>query len=62
MSGFALCRASLKAAGYNVKININTLEDKSMGEKMLHELRMYEAKADELEKEILQVMSERGGI
>src|SRR5512138_3622937 len=29
MSGFGLCRASLTAAGYNVKININSLEDKS---------------------------------
>ena len=62
MSGFALCRASLTAAGYNVKINLNTLEDKSMGEKMLNELKVYEAKADELEKEIRKAMTERGGI
>jgi glutamate formiminotransferase/formiminotetrahydrofolate cyclodeaminase len=62
MSGFALCRASLTAAGYNVKINLSSLEDKSMGEKMLNELRAYESKADELEKEIRQIMSERGGI
>src|SRR5512133_44345 len=50
MSGFAMCRASLTAAGYNVRININSLEDKSVGEKMLSELKTYEAKADELEK------------
>jgi glutamate formiminotransferase/formiminotetrahydrofolate cyclodeaminase len=62
MSGFALCRASLTAAGYNVKININSLEDKSVGEKMLSELKELEAKADELEKEIRKTMSERGGI
>ena len=62
MSGFAMCRASLTAAGYNVKINLNTLEDKSKGEKMLNELKVYEAKADELEKEIRKVMHERGGI
>jgi glutamate formiminotransferase/formiminotetrahydrofolate cyclodeaminase len=62
MSGFALCRASLTAAGYNVKINLNTLEDKSKGEKMLNELKGYETKADDLEKEIRKVMSERGGI
>jgi glutamate formiminotransferase/formiminotetrahydrofolate cyclodeaminase len=62
MSGFAMCRASLTAAGYNVRINLNTLEDKSVGEKMLNELKGYETKADELEKEIRKTMSERGGL
>jgi formiminotetrahydrofolate cyclodeaminase len=62
MSGFALCRASLTAAGYNVKINLNSLEDKSVGEKMLAELKECEAQADELEKEIRKVMTERGGL
>jgi glutamate formiminotransferase/formiminotetrahydrofolate cyclodeaminase len=62
MSGFAMCRAALTAAGYNVRININSLEDKSAGEKMLAELKELEAKADDLEKEIRQVMTERGGI
>ena len=62
MSGFALCRASLTAAGYNVRININALEDKSVGEKMLSDLKALEAKADELEKEIRKIMIERGGI
>jgi len=62
MSGFALCRAALTAAGYNVRININSLEDRSAGEKMLKELKEYEAKADELEKQIRQAMAERGGI
>ena len=33
MSGFAMCRAALTAAGYNVRINLDLLEDKSMGEK-----------------------------
>jgi glutamate formiminotransferase/formiminotetrahydrofolate cyclodeaminase len=62
MSGFAMSRAALTAAGYNVRINISSLEDKSVGEKMLEELKEMEAKADELEKEIRQTMSERGGI
>lgn len=62
MSGFALCRASLTAAGYNVRINLNTLEDKSMGEKMLNELKGYETKADEIEKEIRKTVAERGGM
>jgi glutamate formiminotransferase/formiminotetrahydrofolate cyclodeaminase len=62
MSGFAMARASLTAAGYNVRININSLEEKSAGEKMLEELAELEAKADKLETEIRQVMQTRGGI
>jgi glutamate formiminotransferase/formiminotetrahydrofolate cyclodeaminase len=62
MSGFAMARASLTAAGYNVHININSLEDKSAGEKMLTELAELEKKADKLEKEIRKVMKERSGI
>ena len=62
MSGFAMARDALTAAGYNVRININTLEDKSVGEKMLTELAELEKKADKLEKEIQSVMKERGGI
>ena len=62
MSGFAMCRAALTAAGYNVRININSLEDKSVGDRMLEELNGLEARADELEKEIRKTMIERGGI
>jgi glutamate formiminotransferase/formiminotetrahydrofolate cyclodeaminase len=62
MSGFAMSRAALTAAGYNVRININSLEDKSAGNKMLKELATLEKEADKLEKEIRKVMKERGGI
>ncbi len=63
MSGFAMCRAALTAAGYNVRINIKSLgEVSSSGGKMLKELYDLEAKADVLEKEIREVMQERGGI
>ena len=62
MSGFAMSRAALTAAGYNVRININSLEDKSAGDKMLAELSALEEEADKLEKEIRAVMQERGGI
>jgi len=62
MSGFAMSRAALTAAGYNVRININSLEDKSAGEKMLAELAELEFEADKLELEIQSVMKERGGI
>ncbi|MBL8079297.1 MAG: glutamate formimidoyltransferase [Anaerolineales bacterium] len=62
MSGFAMARASLTAAGCNVRINLNTLEDKSAGDKMLKELADLEKQADKLEKEIRKVMKDRGGI
>ena len=38
MSGFAMARAALTAAGYNVRINLHSLEDKSVGENMLEQL------------------------
>jgi len=63
MSGFAMCRAALTAAAYNVRININSLGDvSSSGGRMLQELAELEKKADELEVEIKSVMKERGGI
>src|SRR5512138_3177087 len=48
-SGFAMSRAALTAAAYNVKINLKSLEGESAGENMLQELQELEGKADELE-------------
>jgi len=63
MSGFAMARAALTAAGYNVRINIKSLGDvSSSGGRMLKELLELEKKAESLEKEIQAVMKERGGI
>jgi len=62
MSGAALARASITAAGYNVRINLNSLEEKSAGEQMLKELVGLEKQADDLEKEIRRTMEERGGL
>jgi len=62
LSGFAMSRASLTAAAYNVRINIHSLPDKSAGDGYLSELAELEAKADTLEAKIRNVMKERGGI
>jgi glutamate formiminotransferase/formiminotetrahydrofolate cyclodeaminase len=62
MSGFAMSRAALTAAGYNVRINLNSLDDQSAGDKMMKELKDLEKKADKLEKEIQKIMKARGGI
>ena len=62
MSGAAMAHAAITAAGYNVRINLNSLDDKSAGEKMLKELKELEKKADKIEKEIRKTMEERGGV
>jgi formiminotetrahydrofolate cyclodeaminase len=62
MSGAALARAALTSAGYNVRINLNSLDDKSAGEKLLVELGELETRADQIEKEIRRTMKERGGV
>lgn len=61
MSAFALSRAALTAAAQNVQTNINSLEEKTAGEKMLNLLQDLEEKASNLEKEIRQALGERGG-
>jgi glutamate formiminotransferase/formiminotetrahydrofolate cyclodeaminase len=62
MSAAALARAALTAAGYNVRINLQTLDDKSTGERMLRELRELEGRGDELDREIRKTMRDRGKI
>ena len=62
LSASALARASLTAAGYNVRINLNSLVDKAAGETMLKELSDLEKKANNIEKEIQKTMEERGGV
>lgn len=61
-SGFAMARAALAAAGYNVKINVASLKDKSLGEKMPLKLAELEKEADSLEKEMRETLKSRGGI
>lgn len=62
MSAAALGRAALTAAGYNVRINLNSLEDPMAGESMLKELDDWEKKAEKIDKEIHKTMKERGGV
>ncbi len=62
MSGAAMARAAVTAAGYNVRINLNSLEDKSAGERMLADLRDLEKNADQIEKAIRKTMKARGGV
>ena len=61
-SAAAMAQAALTSAGYNVRININGLSEKTAGDNLLVQLEALEARARELEKEIHKTLSGRGGI
>jgi glutamate formiminotransferase/formiminotetrahydrofolate cyclodeaminase len=61
-SAAALAQASLTSAGYNVRININGLSDKTAGDTLLDQLQAIEAHARKLEKNVHKTLTERGGI
>jgi glutamate formiminotransferase/formiminotetrahydrofolate cyclodeaminase len=62
MSGAALARAALTAAGYNVRINLQSLDDKTQAAQMLNELAELEARATSIEKELRNSMKERAQV
>lgn len=55
-------RAALTAAGYNVRINLNSLQDKTTAADLLKELHSLEARANAAEAQIRQSLETRGGI
>lgn len=59
-SGAALARAALTGAGWNVRINCQSLKGHPACEDMLNELRLLEARASELEAQVHQQMHVRG--
>lgn len=61
-SAAAHARAALFAAGLNVRINLLDLPDGSIPSAMLSELTAWELSANSLEKQVLSVLSERGGL
>ncbi len=61
-TGAALARAALTGAGYNVRINIGSLEDPQPGRPMLEELEALERRADELEAQVREQLRVRGGL
>jgi glutamate formiminotransferase/formiminotetrahydrofolate cyclodeaminase len=61
-SALALSQAALTSAGYNVRININGLSDKTAGENLLIQLNALELHARKLEKKVQNTLNERGGI
>lgn len=61
-TGAALARAALAGAGYNVRVNLQSLKDKMTGEVMLARLSELQKRADALEDRIRSSLTERGGI
>ena len=61
-SGVTMARAGLTAAAYNVRINVNSLPDRSAGQGFLDELKELEARADLAVSRLEEVMKERGGV
>ncbi len=61
-SGAAMARAALTSAGYNVRINLSSLKDKTKAEELLANLQALESKADEFDASLRKVLEERGGL
>ena len=61
-SAFAMERAALTSAGYNVRINVNNLGDKHTGEPLLTQIAVLEEKAAKLEGDVRKSMQTRGGL
>ena len=61
-SGVAMSRAALTAAGYNIRINVNSLPNKSAGAPLLKELSSIESQADTIEEKLRTIMKTRGGL
>jgi len=59
--GATMAKAGLTAAGYNVRINVESLPEPSAGEQYLSQIRELETQAAELEKSIRKKIAERGG-
>lgn len=61
-TGAALAKAALMGAGYNVRINVGTLEDEKAVQNFLTQLREYESRAYEIEAQISISLEERAGL
>jgi glutamate formiminotransferase/formiminotetrahydrofolate cyclodeaminase len=60
-SGAAMARAALSAAGTNVRININSLPDKTAGDELLAALKELETRAAQFEAQIRELLETRAG-
>jgi glutamate formiminotransferase/formiminotetrahydrofolate cyclodeaminase len=61
-SGCAMASAALTAAGYNVRVNVNSLPDRSAGSHLLQELATVESQAATIQVKLKKIMDSRGGL
>jgi glutamate formiminotransferase / formiminotetrahydrofolate cyclodeaminase len=61
-TGAALAKAALTGAGYNVRINLNSIQDDEHKPEMQAELDSLDKRAGELDAEIRMTLRERGGL
>ncbi|MEA3350933.1 MAG: glutamate formimidoyltransferase [Chloroflexota bacterium] len=61
-TGAAVAQAALIGAGYNVQVNTQGLNNKTIAENMLNDLTTLEEKAAELQGQIKQQLVSRGGL
>jgi len=59
-AGANLALAAVTSAGYNVRINLGSLDNKKESKRLLSELELIENSALEMKKKIKEVVSERG--
>ncbi|HEX9029426.1 MAG TPA: cyclodeaminase/cyclohydrolase family protein, partial [Anaerolineales bacterium] len=58
----ALARAALTGAGYNVRINIASLKDRTAAQPLLDELNGLERRASQIEDQVRLELQNRGGM
>ncbi len=61
-TGMYLAKAALAGSGLNVRINLNSLQDRETAEKVAEELASLESWAAELEQQVCKQLMERGGL
>ena len=61
-TGASMARAALTGAGYNVRINLSSVQDQRTAELMLSELSEFERRATQIEEQIRKQLIERGGM
>jgi len=56
-----MARAALTSAGYNVRINVASLANKTSGDAFLTQLETLDKKGASLDKSVRRTIQERGG-
>ncbi len=60
-SAAAMAHAALTSAGYNVRVNLASLQQKTTGEDLLVRLQALDERAGRIEKQVQKALKERGG-